>query len=237
MGPARRGAGGEWWWGWARRRAGVTGVGGWAGVTGADGASHNGMWHMTIRPVVRGVRLAAPRDGAQVRRQLREALDVSDGPTVLRFPKGDVARPIARVRQLGSLDVLYETGDRAVDLLIVGVGSMAATSVSVAEKLEAQGVSVRVVDPRWVLPVSPDLVRAVDEATVVAVIEDNLVSGGIGSAVTLAMRQAGRMAPVHCYGIPKEFLRHASRSQVLDQIGLTPDAIATSLGNELRRNA
>jgi len=221
----------------ALHKAGVTVVLDRAGVTGTDGASHNGMWDMTISAVVPGLRLAAPRDGDQVRRQLREAVDVSDGPTVIRFPKGDVARPIARVRQLGSLDVLHETGHGAVDLLIVGVGAMAATAVSVAEKLEAQGLSMRVVDPRWVLPVSPDLIQAAGDATAVAVIEDNLVSGGIGSAVTLAMRQAGARAPVHCYGIPKEFLRHASRSQVLDQIGLTPDAIATSLGSELRRGA
>ena len=210
-------------------KAGVTVVLDRAGVTGTDGASHNGMWDMTIASVVPGLRLAAPRDGAQLRRQLREAVDVSDGPTMLRFPKGDVADPVARVRQLGSLDVLHETDDGAVDLLIVGVGVMASTSVSVAEKLEAQGHSVRVVDPRWVLPVSPELVQVAGDATAVAVIEDNLVSGGIGSAVTLAMRQAGCRAAVHCYGIPKEFLAHASRSQVLEQIGLTPDAIATSL--------
>jgi len=216
-------------------QAGVTLVLDRAGVTGSDGASHNGMWDMTICSMVPGLRLAAPRDGAQLRQRLREAVDVSDGPTVLRFPKGDLAGPIARVRQLGSLDVLHETGHGGVDLLVVGVGAMAATSVSVAEKLEAQGYSVRVVDPRWVLPVSPDLVQAAGDATAVAVIEDNLVSGGIGSAVTLAMRQAGCSQPVHCYGIPKEFLAHASRSQVLDQIGLTPDAIATSLGCVLSR--
>ena len=92
---------------------------------------------------------------------------------------------------------------------------------------------MRVVDPRWVLPVSVDLIDAVSEASAVAVIEDNLVAGGIGSALTLAMRQGGRSAPVHCYGIPKEFLRHASRVQVLEQIGLTPDAIAASLADKL----
>jgi 1-deoxy-D-xylulose-5-phosphate synthase len=221
----------------ALHKAGVTVVLDRAGVTGTDGASHNGMWDMTICSIVPGLRLAAPRDGAQVRRQLREAVDVSDGPTVLRFPKGDVADAIVRVRQLGSLDVLRETGQGGVDLLIVGVGVMAATSIIVAEKLEAQGHSVRVVDPRWVLPVSRDLVQAAGDATAVAVVEDNLVSGGIGSAVTLAMRQAGCSQPVHCYGIPKEFLAHASRNQVLDQIGLTPDAIATSLGSELTRGA
>ena len=115
----------------------------------------------------------------------------------------------------------------------MGVGAMAPTSVSVAEKLEAQGYSVRVVDPRWVLPVSADLIEAIGDARAVAVIEDNLVSGGVGSAVTLAAGQAGCDAAVHCYGIPKEFLEHGSRSQVLDQIGLTPDAIATSLGAAL----
>ena len=215
-------------------KAGVTVVLDRAGVTGTDGASHNGMWDMTICAVVPGLRLAAPRDGEQVRRQLREAVEVSDGPTVLRYPKGDVADPISRVRRLDSLDVLHETARGEVDLLIVGVGVMAATSIIVAEKLEAQGVSVRVVDPRWVLPVSPDLVRAAGDAGAVAVIEDNLVSGGIGSSVTLAMRQAGSRTAVCCYGIPKEFLAHASRSQVLDEIGLTPDAIAASLAKELR---
>jgi 1-deoxy-D-xylulose-5-phosphate synthase len=218
-------------------KAGVTVVLDRAGVTGTDGPSHNGMWDMTIGAMVPGLRLAAPRDGAQVRQQLREALEVSDGPTVLRFPKGVVAHPIDRLRQLGTLDVLHETSEGAVDLLVVGVGSMAATSIGVAEKLEAQGLSVRVVDPRWVLPVSSDLLTAINEATTVAVIEDNLVSGGIGSAVTLAVRQAGRSTVVQCYGIPKEFLRHASRGQVLEQIGLTPDAIATSLGNQIRRDA
>jgi len=221
-------------------KAGVTVVLDRAGVTGTDGASHNGMWDMTICSVVPGLRLAAPRDGDQLRRLLREAVDVSDAPTVLRFPKGDIADPVARVRQLGSLDVLRETSSGTVDLLVVGIGAMAATSVSVAEKLEAQGYSVRVVDPRWALPVSSELIRAAGDARAVAVIEDNLVSGGIGSAVTLAISQAGaqlkRTVPVHCYGIPKEFLDHASRSQVLDQIGLTPDAIATSLGARLTRD-
>ena len=218
-------------------KAGVTVVLDRAGVTGTDGPSHNGMWDMTICSVVPGLRLAAPRDGEQLRQALREAVEVSDGPTVLRFPKGDVAEPVARVRQLGSLDVLRETSADTVDLLIVGVGAMAPTAVSVAEKLEAQGYLVRVVDPRWVLPVSPDLVSASGEARAVAVIEDNLVAGGIGSAVTLALSQAGCPVAVHCYGIPKEFLAHASRGQVLEQIGLTPDAIATSLSTELGRLA
>lgn len=217
----------------ALHRAGVTFVLDRAGVTGSDGPSHNGMWDMTLASIVPGLRLAAPRDGQQVRLQLREALDVSDAPTVIRFPKGDVGAPVAAVRRHGSVDVLHETSQDSCDLLVVGVGAFASMAVEVAEKLEAQGHAVTAVDPRWVLPVSDDVVDLARSAGAVAVVEDNLVSGGVGSCVTLTLRQAGVDVPVHQYGIPKAFLEHASRGQVLDQLGLTADAVATSLARHL----
>jgi 1-deoxy-D-xylulose-5-phosphate synthase len=217
----------------ALHRAGVTFVLDRAGVTGTDGASHNGMWDMTIASIVPGLRLAAPRDGHQVRLQLREAIDVTDAPTVIRFPKGDVGDPLPAVRQHGSVDVLCESDAADCDLLIVGVGAFASLSVDVAGKLEAQGYRVRAVDPRWVLPVSDDLVELARRARAVAVVEDNLVSGGIGASVTLALREAGIEVPVHLHGIPKRFLDHASRGQVLEEVGLTADAIATSLATHL----
>ena len=214
----------------ALHKAGVTFVLDRAGITGSDGASHNGMWDMTLGNIVPGLRLAAPRDGDQVRRQLREAVEVSDAPTVIRFPKGDVADPVVATEQWGTVDVLHgPAGREPVDLLLVSVGSLAPTALGVAAKLEAQGHSVRVVDPRWVLPVSDDVVDAARQAGAVAVIEDNLVEGGIGAGVTRALREAGLSQPVHCHGIPKRFLEHASRSQLLEIVGLTPDAIATSL--------
>jgi 1-deoxy-D-xylulose-5-phosphate synthase len=218
----------------ALHKAGVTFVLDRAGVTGSDGASHNGMWDMTIASIVPGLRLAAPRDGQQVRAQLREALDVSDGPTVIRFPKGDVGPALPALRQQGTVDVLHETSGESGDLLVVGVGSFASLSVDVAAKLEAQGHSVTAVDPRWVLPVSDDLVNLARTAGAVAVVEDNLVSGGVGASITLALREAGLEVPVHLHGIPKRFLDHASRGEVLEEIGLTADAVATSLAQRLR---
>jgi 1-deoxy-D-xylulose-5-phosphate synthase len=217
----------------ALHRAGVTFVLDRAGITGSDGPSHNGMWDMTLASVVPGLRLAAPRDGDQVKMQLREALDVSDGPTVLRFPKGDVGPAVPAVRRHGDVDVLHERSADSCDVLVVGVGAFAAMAVEVAEKLEAQGYSVSAVDPRWVLPVSADLVDLARSAGAVAVVEDNLVSGGVGAAVTLALREAGLSMPVHLHGIPKRFLEHASRSQVLEEVGLTADAVATSLASRL----
>lgn len=207
--------------------AGVTFVLDRAGITGSDGASHNGMWDMSICSIVPGLRLAAPRDGEQVKAQLREAVEVSDGPTVIRFPKGDVAEPLTAVRTDGGADVLHDASDPQV--LIVGVGSMCPTALQVAEKLEAQGHPTLVVDPRWVLPVSDDVVRLARTVQHVVVIEDNLVTSGVGVATAHALSAVDVLARVHTFGIPKEYLEHASRGQVLEAIGLTPDVIGTQL--------
>jgi 1-deoxy-D-xylulose-5-phosphate synthase len=213
----------------ALHRAGLTLILDRAGVTGSDGASHNGMWDMTLTSIVPGLRLAAPRDGEQVRRQLREAVDVSDGPTVIRFPKGDVGDPLTAVRSIGDVDVLFENAGDEVDLLVVGVGAFAGLATEAGEKIAAHGRTVRVVDPRWVLPVSDDVVALARRAKTVAVVEDNLVSGGVGAAVTLAVRAADVHVPVHTYGIPKRFLGHASRGQILEELGLTADQVVVDL--------
>ena len=213
----------------ALHHAGVTFILDRAGLTGSDGASHNGMWDMTLTAIVPGLRLAAPRDGDQVRAALREAIDVTDGPTVIRFPKGDVADPLLAVRRQGEVDVLFENGGADVDLLVIGVGAFAGLATEAGEKIAAMGRTVRVIDPRWVLPVSDEVVSLAAAAGAVAVIEDNLVSGGVGAAVSLALYAAGVAVPVHPYGIPKQFLEHASRVQLLEQLGLTAEHIVTDL--------
>ncbi len=224
----------------ALHRQGVTFVLDRAGVTGPDGASHNGMWDMSVAAIVPGLRLAAPRDGAQVAKALREAVDINDGPSVIRFPKGSVPEVIDAVRTHGDVDVVSEDSDAAsrTDVLLVGVGSMVATAGMVAEKLRAEGMTVRVVDPRWVLPVSLDLVSLSHHAGAVAVIEDNVVGSGVGAAITHAIATSESVAPpVWCFGVRQEFLDHGSRNQVLERVGLTPDAVATSLLSRLRRHA
>ncbi|HRW01264.1 MAG: 1-deoxy-D-xylulose-5-phosphate synthase [Actinobacteria bacterium] len=214
----------------ALHKAGITLVLDRAGITGPDGASHHGMWDMTICGAIPGLRLNAPRDGATVRRALREAVDVADAPTVIRFPKGTVGDPLEPVRTVDDLDIMADHTDGGeTDLLLVAVGSMVPTAITVAEKLAAEGVRCCVVDPRWVIPVSDSLVSLAASAQRVAVIEDNLVIGGIGSQVETALRAAGHDVPVRCFGIPRGFHDHASRGQVLDLIGLTPEAIAAAL--------
>jgi 1-deoxy-D-xylulose-5-phosphate synthase len=207
----------------AMHGAGVTIVLDRAGVTGDDGASHNGMWDMSILQVVPGLRLAAPRDGRRLRESLREAVTVPDAPTVVRFPKGAVADDIEAIRTVGGVDVLAEQG--AKDVLVVAVGSMARVGLDVAGRLADQEIGATVVDPRWVKPVPDELVELAREHQLVVTVEDNGVVGGVGSAVAGVLREARIEVPVRTIGIPQRFLDHGSRAQLLEQTGLTAQQI------------
>ncbi|MCP3818284.1 1-deoxy-D-xylulose-5-phosphate synthase [Streptomyces sp. A3M-1-3] len=209
----------------ALHRCGVTFVLDRAGVTGVDGPSHNGMWDMSVLQVVPGLRIAAPRDADQLRAQLREAVDVDDAPTVLRFPKEAVGAPVPAVGRVGGMDVL-QRAQAADDVLLVSVGVLAPVCLKAAELLEARGVGCTVVDPRWVKPVDEALAPLAERHRLVAVVEDNSRDGGVGSAVGQALRDAGVDQPLRTFGIPGQFLAHAKRGEVLADIGLTPVEIA-----------
>jgi 1-deoxy-D-xylulose-5-phosphate synthase len=196
-----------------------------AGVTGEDGASHNGMWDLSILGIVPGMRVAAPRDAARLRQLLREAVDVDDGPTALRFPKASVSDDdIAAIDRLGGMDVLRRDAD--AEVLLVAVGEMAAMTLDVAARLHAQGVGVTVVDPRWVLPVDAALLALAAAHGLVVTVEDNGVAGGVGDHVARALRNRGIVTPVRSFALPQEFLAQGKRAEVLAQVGMTAQEIA-----------
>jgi 1-deoxy-D-xylulose-5-phosphate synthase len=215
----------------ALHRCGVTFALDRSGVTGDDGPSHNGMWDMSVLQVVPGLRLAAPRDGARLRELLREAVGVEDAPTVVRFPKGPPIADIDAVDRAGGCDVLVRAG--AKDVLVVGVGAMAATAVEVAERLSHQGIGVTVVDPRWVKPVDPALVGLARDHRLVVSIEDNGVVGGCGAVLLQTFNEARVDTPVRLHGIPQRFLEHGKRARILDEVGLSAQAIARSTVEDL----
>ncbi|MCX4723064.1 1-deoxy-D-xylulose-5-phosphate synthase [Streptomyces sp. NBC_01306] len=210
----------------ALHKCGVTFVLDRAGVTGDDGASHNGMWDMSILQCVPTLRIAAPRDAEQVRAQLREAVRVEDAPTVVRYSKGVVGPAVPAVGRVGGMDVLREAGTTAPDVLLVSVGALAPMCLEIAELLNKQGISTTVVDPRWVKPVDEALAPLAEQHRVVVTVEDNSRAGGVGSAVAQALRDAGVDVPLRDFGIPPRFLDHASRKQVMAEIGLTAPDIA-----------
>ncbi|MFF7408347.1 1-deoxy-D-xylulose-5-phosphate synthase [Streptomyces lydicus] len=217
----------------ALHKCGVTFVLDRAGVTGTDGASHNGMWDLSVLGVVPGLRIAAPRDADQLRSQLREALDVTDAPTVLRFPKASVDDPVPALDRIGGVDVLHRAPHP--DVLLIAVGVMAPVCLRVAELLAARGLDATVIDPRWVKPVDAAVPELAARYAMVAVVEDNSVSGGVGWAVGQALRDAHVDVPLRTFGIPEQFLPHAKRGEVLADLGLTPAEIAGRISAALAR--
>ncbi len=207
-----------------------------AGVTGDDGASHNGMWDLSILQVVPGLGIAVPRDGDRLTELLREAVEVTDGPTVLRFPKGPVAEPIEAVGKLGEMDLLRAAAAEP-DVLLVGVGPMAQVCMDAAVLLDAQGISATVVDPRWVKPLDEALVLAAGAHKLVAVAEDNGRVGGVGDAVARLLRDADVDVPVRTYGIPQQFLDHAKRAVILGRVGLTGQDLARQITEAVARRS
>ncbi|WSM10202.1 1-deoxy-D-xylulose-5-phosphate synthase [Streptomyces sp. NBC_01716] len=210
----------------ALHNCGVTFVLDRAGITGTDGASHNGMWDMSILQCVPGLRIAAPRDADQVRAQLREAVAVDDAPTVVRFSKGAVGPAVAAVGKVGGMDVLRRPTEGPADVLLVSVGALAPMCLEIADLLDKQGISTTVVDPRWVKPVDEALPPLAEQHRVVVTVEDNSRAGGVGSAVAQSLRDAGIDIPLRDFGIPARFLDHASRKELLAEIGLTAPDIA-----------
>ncbi|WP_199424202.1 1-deoxy-D-xylulose-5-phosphate synthase [Actinotalea solisilvae] len=212
----------------ALHRAGVTFVLDRAGLTGDDGASHNGMWDMALLRVVPGLRLAAPRDEDTLRSALRAAVDVDDAPTVVRYPKGPLPDALPALESHELVDVLARhepaPGERSV--LVVGVGPLAHTAVEAGGLLAAEGLGATVVDPRWVLPVQPALVKLAGEHDHVVVLEDGLVEGGVGALLAQRCDEAGLAARVQPVGVPHEFLDHATRAQLVEQLRLrAPDVV------------
>src|SRR5690606_28853691 len=130
--------------------------------------SHNGVWDMALTSIVPGIRVAAPRDGARLVEELREAVDVTDGPTVVRFPKGKIADDIDQVeRTADGVDVLHRTREDGGDVLVVAVGSSAGAAVEAARTLEDEAIDVTVVDPRWIVPVAGDLLAMAENHSMV----------------------------------------------------------------------
>ena len=208
----------------ALHHLGVTIVLDRAGVTGPDGPSHHGMWDISLMGLVPGLRLAAPRDAVRLTEALDAAVDVTDAPTVLRFSKDALPEPIEAIRSVHGLDIVRDAPD--ADVLIVAVGQFVQTAIQAADRLARQGISARVVDPVWALPISADLVELARPHRLVVALEDNVVVGGFGSQLRAALADAAAPGVMVSLGIPDEFIDHASRAEILDAAGLTPQGVA-----------
>lgn len=211
----------------ALHKAGVTFVLDRAGITGDDGPSHHGIWDLALTGIVPTMHVAAPRDGARLRELLREAVDIGDAPSMVRFPKGAVQIDIPAFERRDGIDVLYR-GESA-DVLMISVGAMAALAVEAASSAYREGVGVTVIDPRWVKPLPQSLISMAQRYATVVVLEDGIRHGGIASSISELFRDAGVNVPLHSIGVPLDFLEHSKRSEILNDIGITAQNIARSV--------
>ena len=211
----------------ALHKAGVTFVLDRARVTGEDGPSHHGIWDLALTGIVPTMHVAAPRDAARLRETLREAVEISNAPSMVRYPKGAVPSDIPAFERRDGIDVLYR-GESA-DVLLVSIGSMAAIAVEAASMAYREGVGVTVIDPRWVKPLPTSLVTMSQRYKSVVVLEDGIKHGGIASSISEMFREAGLTTPIHSIGVPLEFIEHSKRSEILNDLGITAQNISRSI--------
>jgi len=211
----------------ALHKAGVTFVLDRAGITGDDGPSHHGIWDLALTGIVPTLHVAAPRDAVRLRETLRESLQISDAPSLIRFPKGAVQGDIPAFERRDGIDVLYR-GESA-DVLLISVGAMAAIAVEAASQAYREGVGVTVIDPRWVKPLPPSLISLAQRYKSVVVLEDGIRHAGIASSISELFREAGLNVALHSIGVPLEFIEHSKRAQILEDLGITAQKISRDI--------
>jgi 1-deoxy-D-xylulose-5-phosphate synthase len=202
-----------------------------AGVTGPDGASHHGMWDMSLLQLVPGLRLGAPRDATRLRAQLAEALEIDDGPSVIRYPKGPVISDIEPVGQVGGVDVLFQ--NRTSTVLLVAYGQMVSVGLGAGHLLAMRGIASTVIDPIWALPINRTLIDLAASSQLVVTVEDGGVVGGCGSRLSQELSAAGVATPVFPCGLAQSFLDQGTRAELLSEQGLGPEQIARAVEGRL----
>ena len=195
-----------------------------AGITGPDGPSHHGMWDLALAAIVPGLRAAAPRDAATLAEELGEAVAVSDGPTMLRWPKGPVPDPLPAVRRVGGVDILAESPGGAGHVLLVAVERWAAWPSRRRNGWRTKGSRLPSSTPDGCCRFPPRLTDLAREHKLVITVEDGGRSGGVGAAVADVLAPQG--VPVRVLALPQQFLPAGSRNGLLEEFGLTAQTVS-----------
>ncbi len=209
-----------------------------AGIVGEDGPTHHGMFDLSYMGMIPNMTVMAPSDECELTRMLWTALTIDDAPSAIRFPRGSVPgvdmRGCDEPVELGRSRVLA----RGKDVVMIGVGTMAREAAAAAEILAEDGLSAMVIDARFVKPLDAEMVASAAGLGVpVYVLEENVVAGGFGDAVSRRLSDTGMETVVKRIGIGDVFVSHGSRDELLDEQGLTAGRIAEVVISSLSRRA
>ncbi|MDP3731509.1 MAG: 1-deoxy-D-xylulose-5-phosphate synthase [Candidatus Omnitrophota bacterium] len=193
-----------------------------AGIVGEDGVTHQGIFDIAFLKNIPNLVLMAPKDGPELEAMLEFAIGL-DRPVALRYPRS--VCPSARLPvcplKLGKAEVLRE----GRDFILIALGSMVCASLEAMDTLEKEGLKGTLVNARFFKPLDINLLKAVTaQVKFIFSVEDGIIEGGFGSAVSEAIE-----SPVIRIGLPAEFIPHGSRDILLEKYGLTAQRIANTI--------
>lgn len=201
-----------------------------AGLVGADGATHNGVFDISYLGHVPKVVIAAPKDLFEMRQMMKLGLGY-DHVFAMRYPRGNVPKEFDTYPQekfdIGEGELLRD-GD---DGTLLALGSMVLPAMQVAEKLKSEGVELRVVNMRFARPLDESLIMAsLAKSPLLFTLEEHVLTGGFGSKVLELLEQRGQQeARVVRFALPDEFIEHGDRNELFDQCGLSVDKVAAKV--------
>jgi 1-deoxy-D-xylulose-5-phosphate synthase len=195
-----------------------------AGITGDDGPSHNGIFDLTFLRAMPGLTLAAPSDPQELRDLLHTAVARDgDGPFAIRFPKG--AAPETELQPVQLLPVgEWQVRRQGSAGLLLATGKMVSVALEAAGLLDRDGIPLTVVNARYIKPLDPRLEGWARRHPAVLTLEDNVITGGFGSAVSEALAPKG--IPVTVMGVPNAFIEQGTQVELLKQLGLDAAGVA-----------
>jgi len=199
-----------------------------AGITGDDGPSHHGVLDMVLCTKVPGMTVMAPSSYQELQVMMTDAVELCDGPVVIRWPK--TAAVMVDEHDVGSGFAARKarrgSGDR---VCIIGVGKMLAPALEAAELLMQRGVDVTVWDPRIVKPIDPEMLDDAMRHDLVVTIEDGFREGGAGTGIQTALEDMRASCRIEVMGVPIEYIQHADPDTILARMGLDAHGIVETV--------
>ena len=201
-----------------------------AGLSGRDGTTHHGIFDIAFMNAMPSVAITQPRDGDMLKDLLSSAFGWNR-TAIIRYPNQPCTETSREriERPLGKGEVLK----KGKDLVIIGLGHMCDVALSVREKLLEHNIEATVIDPIFVKPLDSSLLFSlVLDHHFFVTIEEHCVTSGLGAAINSFIVQSGFSdIQVQNFGVPDQFIEHGSYDELMNQIGLTPDAIASRILN------
>ena len=199
-----------------------------AGLSGDDGPTHHGLFDIAYLRDIPDIVLMAPKDEDELADMMLTALQIP-GPSAIRYPRGTVAgvqrKPRPSLLPVGKAELLYQTRGTDAKVVIFGLGPMTVIAKELCSKLESEGLSAAIINPRFIKPLDLEIIEHYASGAIAFVtFEDHVKSGGFGSAILEAVSLLGLSVPVVRIGWPDQFIEHGKVDDLRSRYGLTADA-------------